>query len=110
MVIVFVHWGTENSAETDAFQERWTEVFLDSKADVIVGTHPHVLQDYEMLEGEEGHRMLVFYSIGNFVSAQPEKSSVKGGMAEFVIAPAPGGYEIVEYSLTPLTIRWESVV
>ena len=108
MVIVFVHWGTENSVETDAFQERWTDVFLDSKADVIVGTHPHVLQDYEMLEGEEGHRMLVFYSIGNFVSAQPEKSSVKGGMAEFVIAPAPGGYEIVEYSLTPLTIRWES--
>ena len=106
-VIVFVHWGTENAEEPDAFQEKWTDVFLDCRVDVVVGTHPHVLQPCEMLEGADGHRMLIYYSIGNFVSAQPEKSCVKGGMAGFTIAPAPGGVEVTKYGLTPLTIVWQ---
>lgn len=106
-VIVFVHWGTENSVETDAFQEKWTDVFLESRADVVVGSHPHVLQPYEMLEGEDGHKMLVYYSLGNFVSAQQEKSCKKGGMAKFSVAPGADGYEITAYSLQPLTILWQ---
>lgn len=59
-----------------------------------------------MLEGADGHRMLVYYSIGNFVSAQPEKACEKGGMAQFNVAPGPEGYEITAYDLTPLTILW----
>ncbi len=105
-VIVFVHWGTENAVLPDAFQERWTDVFLDCRVDVVVGTHPHVLQPYEMLEGTDGHRMLVYYSIGNFVSAQPEKSCVKGGMASFTVVPTPDGARVMEYDLSPLTIHW----
>ncbi len=106
-VVVFVHWGTENAEEPDAFQEKWTDVFLDCRVDVVVGTHPHVLQPYEVLEGKEGHRMLVYYSIGNFVSAQPEKSCVKGGMAHFTIASVPGGAKVTEYGLSPLVIHWQ---
>lgn len=106
-VIVFVHWGTENSGEPDSFQERWTDIFLDCQVDVVVGTHSHALQPYEMLTGADGHKMLVYYSIGNFVSAQPEKSCVKGGMASFTIAPVPGGTKVTEYGLTPLAILWQ---
>lgn len=106
-VIVFAHWGTEYSEETDEFQRKWTQVFLESGVDVVVGTHPHVLQPYEMLtDDNSGHKMLVYYSIGNYISAQSEKSCVKGGMAEFTIALTPAGYQIVEYSLQPLTITW----
>lgn len=107
IVIVFAHWGTENSAETDAFQKKWTNIFLESKVDVVVGSHPHVLQDCEMLEGFDGHKMLVYYSVGNFVSAQPEKSCVKGGAATFTIAPSFDGYAVTEYNLTPLVITWQ---
>lgn len=107
VIIVFVHWGTENSEEIDAFQQKWTDIFLKSRVDVVVGNHPHVLQDHEMLEGEDGHKMLVYYSVGNFISAQPEKSCTKGGVAEFTIAPVPASYAVSEYSLTPMTIEWE---
>lgn len=106
-VIVFVHWGTENSGEIDDFQRKWTDVFLDSKVDVVVGSHPHALQPFEMLEGADGHRMLVYYSVGNFVSAQPEKFCEKGGMARFSVAPGPDGYEITAWDLLPLTILWQ---
>lgn len=107
-VIVFAHWGTENSTKIDDFQRKWVNVFLDSKVDVVVGSHPHVLQPFEMLEGEDEHRMLCYYSVGNFVSAQPEKSCEKGGMAGFTIAPGKDGYEIASYDLQPLTILWQT--
>ena len=82
-------------------------MFLECRADVVVGTHPHVMQPYEVLKGDDGHRMLIYYSIGNYISAQPEKSCTKGGMASFTVSLTPAGYQVTEYDLTPLTIRWE---
>ncbi len=105
-VIVFAHWGTEYATEPDEFQQKWTQLFLDSKVDIVVGTHPHTLQSYELLTGEDGHQMLVYYSIGNYISAQSEKSCVKGGMAEFTISLKQTGYQITTYNLEPLTIVW----
>lgn len=106
-VVVFVHWGTENSAEVNAFQRKWATVFMEAGVDVAVGSHPHVLQPYEMLKREDGHKMLVYYSLGNFVSAQPEKFCEKGGMASFTVTPGPDGYEVSAYDLTPLQIIWQ---
>lgn len=106
-VIVFVHWGTEYEEQPDALQRQWTQTFLESGADVTVGTHPHTLQPYEMLEGKDGHKMLVYYSIGNYISAQSEKSCVKGGMAHFTVSLTADGYQITEYGLKPLAITWE---
>lgn len=104
-VIVFAHWGTEYEELPDDFQKAWTQVFLESGVDVVVGTHPHALQPYEVLHDEEsGHEMLVYYSIGNYVSAQHEQSCVKGGMAKFTVSLTPEGYRVTEYMLEPLTI------
>ena len=105
-VIVFAHWGTEYAQEPDDFQQRWTQVFLESGVDVVVGTHPHVLQPYELLTADDGHQMLVYYSIGNFISAQPEKRCVKGGIARFTVSLTPAGYQITAYDLQPLAIEW----
>lgn len=107
MVIVFAHWGTEYAKEPDAFQEKWTQVFLESGVDAVIGTHPHTLQPYEMLQDGNGHQMLVYYSIGNFVSAQYEQACVKGGAAEFTVSLTADGYKITQYSLQPLEITHE---
>jgi hypothetical protein len=48
--------------------------------------------------------MLIYYSIGNYISAQSEQKSQKGGIATFTISRTIGGYEITAYDLTPLTI------
>lgn len=106
-VIVFAHWGTEYDENPDDFQKKWTQIFLDGGVDVVVGTHPHILQPYEVLTGASGHKMLVYYSVGNFISAQPEKSCVKGGAARFTISLTWEGYQITEYSLQPLVIQWQ---
>ena len=75
--------------------------------DVVVGTHPHVIQPYEVIRDNDGHEMLTYYSIGNYISAQPEESRVKGGMASFTVPLAPEGYKVTEYDFRPLTIRWQ---
>ena len=106
-VIVFAHWGTEYIEEPDDFQKKWTQVFLDSGVDILIGTHPHILQPYEVLTDDSGHSMLVYYSLGNFISAQPEKSCVKGGMATFTVSLTSVGYSITEYDLIPLSITWQ---
>lgn len=103
-VLVFAHWGTEYEQEPDEFQRKWARIFLESGVDAVVGTHPHVLQPYEVLRDEKGHEMLIYYSIGNYISAQAEQSCVKGGMAQFTVSLTPDGYKITEYALQPLVI------
>lgn len=103
-MIVFVHWGTEYAPEPDDFQEKWAQVFLSCKADVVVGTHSHALQPCELLRDEDGHEMLLYYSIGNFVSAQPQKTCIKGGMACFTVSRTASGCKITAYDLRPLSI------
>lgn len=107
VLIVFAHWGTEYEEEPDDFQKKWAEVFLESGVDVVIGTHPHALQPYEVLRDDRGHEMLVYYSIGNYISAQPEQSCVKGGMAEFTVSLTADGYAVTEYNLRPLAITWQ---
>ncbi len=106
-VILFVHWGTEYAGEPDAFQEKWTQVFLEAGVDVVVGTHPHVLQPFTLLEDEDGRQMLVYASIGNYISAQEETSCVKGGMAHFTVSLTQEGFQVTEYGLEPLVITRE---
>lgn len=106
-VIVFVHWGTEYAEAPDEFQRKWTQVFAGNKVDVVIGTHPHAIQPYELLRDEEGHETLVYYSIGNYISAQPEESCVRGGMASFTVSLTAEGFRVTEYGFEPLTIRWQ---
>ena len=79
-------------------------MFLEAGADAVVGTHPHALQPFEMLKRKDGGEMLVYYSLGNFVSAQNESVCVKGGMAEFTVSLTKQGYRVTEYDLHPLVI------
>lgn len=102
IVIVFAHWGTEYQTAPDEEQNRWTQVFLEEGVDVVIGTHPHVLQPYEWFTAEDGHRMLVYYSLGNFVSAQDMPERILGGMAQFKAAITLNGCEIVEADLVPV--------
>lgn len=80
-VMVFVHWGTEYSAEPDSDQRFWAKVFADCGVHVVLGTHPHVLQPTAWVTGQDGHQTLVYYSLGNFVSAQTEEACQRGGLA-----------------------------
>ncbi len=101
IVVVLPHWGTEYSYTPDSFQEKWTQIFLEEGVDIVIGTHPHVVQPCEMLTREDGHQMLVYYSLGNFISWQNKKERMLGGMADITITIEDGVISY-EYDLIPL--------
>ncbi len=61
VVVAYLHWGTENSTQVNRNQQDLRDAFIAHGADVIVGSHPHVLQPWEMVNG-----VPVVYSLGNF--------------------------------------------
>ncbi|WP_438444299.1 CapA family protein [Gorillibacterium sp. sgz5001074] len=80
-VVVSMHWGVENEKLPAAGQREWARRLAEWGADIIVGTHPHVIQPMEWLPKPNGGRALVMYSLGNFLSAQDRLPQLIGGMA-----------------------------
>ena len=105
--IVCPHWGTEYQLETSPEQERWTQIFLENGVDLVIGTHPHVIEPIEWMEREEDG-MLVYYSLGNFVnwtssSGEGIANRMVGGMACVTIGKdIDGDVFITEYGVKPL--------
>ena len=81
-VMVSTHWGSyEDSTQVGPIEEQWTKRLTDLGADVIIGTGPHVLQRAEWQQAADGHKTFVWYSIGNFLSAQLTLQERIGGIA-----------------------------
>ena len=95
-VIVCPHWGEENQVgEPTWFQEEWGQMFTEAGADLILGTHPHVIEKIEWITADNGNKALCYYSLGNFVSNQQYTDLVLGGMAYLEIEKDEQGAHIV---------------
>lgn len=78
MTIVFPHWGAEYVLEHSSRQEETAIWLAENGADMIIGAHPHVIQDFQILETSEtnGRRKVpVAYSLGNAVSNMSAKNT-----------------------------------
>ena len=62
-IIALPHWGVEYNLRHSETQRKWAQRLVDLGADLIVGAHPHVVQDTTHIEG-----VPVIYSMGNAVS------------------------------------------
>ncbi|WP_081846819.1 CapA family protein [Butyrivibrio sp. AE3004] len=113
--IVCPHWGTEYNLGVDSYQKKWTEIFRENGADLIFGTHPHVIEPIELLnDGDEiitnnhgNGDMLVYYSLGNFVNWTSGKGEgianrMVGGMAKVKIRKTDKEVAIDEYEVRAL--------
>ena len=80
-VIVYIHWGTENQAETDWAQDDQAVKIAEAGADAIIGAHPHCLQPVGYVND-----IPVVYSLGNFWF---NSKSLDTALAK-VIIPADG--------------------
>lgn len=103
VVIVLPHWGTENSHEVNEQQKEYVKLFSSLGVDIVIGTHPHVLQPVEWVTNEEtGKKMIVYYSIGNFISHQVNLNQMCGGMVELTVERKDGEISITNAKLTPV--------
>ena len=104
-ILVSMHWGDEYSTTPNAEQLELAQYMADLGVDVIIGEHPHVIQPMDWVEGKDGNRTLVIYSLGNFLSSQDEPFNMLGGCASFDIRKDGNTGEI-----TVENVKWYPVV
>ncbi|MFC5604154.1 CapA family protein [Sporosarcina koreensis] len=81
IIVVSIHWGNEYALQPSEYQRELADWLAAQKVDIVFGHHPHVLQPYTEI-GETK----IFYSLGNFYSAQQFDSTNMGGIAEVEIS------------------------
>jgi len=74
-VIVYPHWGEEYKTKHVASQKNLATKWITAGADLIVGSHPHVVEDFEIINGKP-----VIYSLGNFVFDQYFSQETQEGL------------------------------
>ncbi len=81
MTFVFIHWGDEYQREPNAFQKDIAGYLFDNGADIIIGSHPHVIQPMEWHKADSLKKeQLVVWSLGNYVSNQRKRYTDGGAM------------------------------
>lgn len=107
-VIVCPHWGTEYVLEETQAQREWAQVFADNGADLVLGTHPHVIEPVEWIDDT-----LVYYSLGNFVNwtsgtGEGVANRMVGGMARVTVGVDENGKAVItDYGVEPLVCHLE---
>ena len=82
-VVVAAHWGWEDTHEVDPAVRTLAEKMINWGADVILGSHSHTAETMEYIKRADGTQGFVFYSMGNFISAQTDNFNVVGEMNSF---------------------------
>ena len=126
-IIVCPHWGTEYVLEATQEQENWARLFSENGADLVLGTHPHVIEPIVWMGEEAGDAgagmdvggeadsgsTLVYYSLGNFVnwtssSGNGIANRMVGGMAQVTIGLNGAGDAVIKsYNVEPLVCHLE---
>ena len=99
LVVVSIHWGEEYETSASESQRSRALAMVDAGAKLVVGHHPHVIQEVEMYKGS-----LIAYSLGNFVFDQNfSEETGKSLMLEVTIK----GSDISEFRRTTVKFNNE---
>lgn len=79
--IINIHWGAEYKEISNERQRLLGRALIDAGADVIIGHHPHVVQEMEIYKDRP-----IFYSLGNFIFDQYFSQPTQEGLAVGVVA------------------------
>lgn len=110
VVVLSVHWGTEYRRSYTIQQRRLAETYIGLGADIILGSHPHVVEPIERLlvELEDGsfREGIVAYSMGNFISNMKARYNNTGIVVNIKIRKTPDGETIIDpITYVPTLIR-----
>jgi poly-gamma-glutamate synthesis protein (capsule biosynthesis protein) len=95
LVVVNMHWGLEYRKKSNSEQQEVGHRLIEAGADVIIGHHPHVIQEIEIYQGKP-----IFYSLGNFIFDQSREDTRRGYGVGMVT-----GSENIEYYIFPYEIK-----
>jgi len=92
-LIVFLHFGSEYQSSPNISQTGLVNFLFEEGVDIVIGSHPHVIQlmeHHKVFENDSMHENFVAYSLGNFVSNQRKTKTDGGVMARLVLKKENG--------------------
>jgi poly-gamma-glutamate synthesis protein (capsule biosynthesis protein) len=113
LVVIAIHFGPEYWTKPNDEQKQIVDFLFESGADIILGSHPHVVQPYEVREwlddNDQPRQGIVIYSLGNFISNQRDQPRDIGGILSIKIRKQNGATSIIEHEFIPTYVhRYES--
>lgn len=94
LIAVIIHWGVEYQNAPNTYQTNMARFLVEQGADLVLGSHPHVLQPYETISvtGWDGRERqgFVCYSLGNFISNQQDLETRTTAVLELELTQDPG--------------------
>lgn len=84
-VVVALHFGTEYERYPNKMQKNIVKEIADFGADMIIGSHPHVIQPAEMITSTDGRKVFVAYGLGNFFCGQRQHYTDAGMILKYTI-------------------------
>ncbi len=112
ITICYVHMGNEYATVPSDEQRETAERLIDAGADVVIGSHVHVVQPMEEVTTAAGNKGIVYFSLGNFASNQADVENMLGGAAVLTIAKTPtkdGGWStsVVSHEFVPVFCHYD---
>ena len=103
LIVLFLHWGTEYDTVPSKSQTDLADYFFSQGVDLIIGSHPHVLQKMVWVKSTGGMKdRIVVYSLGNFVSNQRKPKTDGGSIVRIEITGNSNKFSVTDagYYLT----------
>lgn len=109
-IVFYMHWGNEYKTSPDTWQKTIAQRLSNLGVNMIIGSHPHVIQPIELIRSEDGESTTVcLYSTGNFVSNQrqeimdscPTGHTEDGMLFEFTLKKGKDGTALNNITLIP---------
>ncbi len=89
--IVYTHWGIEYATDAPDRIHTLGHEFIDEGAEIVIGSHPHVVEEHELYHGK-----YIYYSLGNFIFDQYFDDSVRHGLLLQVSFDQSGVHDVHE--------------
>lgn len=113
-IVFYVHWGNEYKLSPDTWQKTIAQKLSNLGVNMIIGSHPHVIEPVELIHSEDGESTTVcIYSLGNFVSNQrkelmnscPTGHTEDGALFSFTLKKDKDGVTLNSLDLVPTWVN-----
>lgn len=84
-IIITIHWGTEYKTSSNKEQEMLASFFAKIEIDLVIGSHPHVVENFDYAYKPDSTKVPVYYSLGNMISNQTKRNTNGGILAKISI-------------------------
>lgn len=102
-IIITIHWGTEYKTNSNKEQEMLASFFAKIGIDLVIGSHPHVVENFDYAYKPDSTKVPVFYSLGNMISNQTKRNTNGGILAKISVSAKT--HEILKSEYIPFYVH-----